>query len=867
MVWPADIFTGIIKDSTKSMKKDYLAVAFLLLVLIVLCWKAIFLGFIITPANAHWDNIYNIFPQKLLSAQLLKEGKLPLWNPYNMNGYPNHATNDLNIFSPVDVIFNLFPSLYTWGLIRLTNILLSGLFMYLYMRKIRFSVYGALVSALVYMLCPGHLLEIQWVMYVGPLVFLPLTLLIIEYLFEKKKFLYSVLLGLALGSAVLNGAMSSSLYVFIIGFAYSLYKLFNSRKEKGNTKKDFIRWIWLLVCGFVLGLAIGAIQIIPTLELVPLSHRSIRGIRWLKEGGWDYKMFSSVLVNTVVPHLVADISYNGKVFCFFWGISWECYYIGYIALIFALLALLKKSKISQINFVRYGLLSIFLYLFILGFKQVRFTIYKFFPQFFLLTINRWEMLYFPFMAILAGGGADYVFLNKNAQDSRWVYRVLKALFITLSLIFISINLLLIFAKNWILELAKLGISVLVDKGLFHFNHPAQYCFDKKIPFLFDIFTHNLRFPSVTVVFPFVALAGSVLLFKLYLNFHGKRQGYIAYSIILFLSAELLFMGSRTLTISNPKSLYPPMEELDFIKNKDTGIYRVLPIENREKINWQDEDFKKQWDTQNMYRNPRIVIPYKIEYLLRGILSYHSVSTVIQDSPLALRRFSEVLGAIDNKDPYEFSIEFKPLTNYNSPLLNLLNVKYFITEEPLNSQALKLIYKKDLLIYENTRVIPRAFIVHNFKLIPVKKEILAYLRSPEFKPLQEVILENDPNIEMKKGVPIDDSRVTITRYEPSEVTIDAETMSNGFLVLSDTNYPGWKVFVDGKKEKVYQADYLLRAVYVPAGRHTVRFVFESLSFKIGASISFFAFIFSLIYIFLWYRKVCSCGAQVKHFPNH
>jgi uncharacterized membrane protein YfhO len=58
-----------------------------------------------------------------------------------------------------------------------------------------------------------------------------------------------------------------------------------------------------------------------------------------------------------------------------------------------------------------------------------------------------------------------------------------------------------------------------------------------------------------------------------------------------------------------------------------------------------------------------------------------------------------------------------------------------------------------------------------------------------------------------------------------------------LVLSDTYYPGWKVFVDGSPEKIYQANYTFRAVPLRAGTYQVKFVYDPMSFKLGAGVTF------------------------------
>jgi hypothetical protein len=52
-------------------------------------------------------------------------------------------------------------------------------------------------------------------------------------------------------------------------------------------------------------------------------------------------------------------------------------------------------------------------------------------------------------------------------------------------------------------------------------------------------------------------------------------------------------------------------------------------------------------------------------------------------------------------------------------------------------------------------------------------------------------------------------------------------------LSDTYYPGWKAFVDGKRTKIYRANYTFRALPLSAGTHRVEFVYDPLSFKLGA----------------------------------
>jgi uncharacterized membrane protein YfhO len=75
---------------------------------------------------------------------------------------------------------------------------------------------------------------------------------------------------------------------------------------------------------------------------------------------------------------------------------------------------------------------------------------------------------------------------------------------------------------------------------------------------------------------------------------------------------------------------------------------------------------------------------------------------------------------------------------------------------------------------------------------------------------------------------------------NRVYLDANLKAPGFLVLADSFYPGWKCFVDGKESKIYRANYVMRSVFLPSGRHQVEFKYDPLSFKIGAAISIAAY---------------------------
>jgi uncharacterized membrane protein YfhO len=77
-------------------------------------------------------------------------------------------------------------------------------------------------------------------------------------------------------------------------------------------------------------------------------------------------------------------------------------------------------------------------------------------------------------------------------------------------------------------------------------------------------------------------------------------------------------------------------------------------------------------------------------------------------------------------------------------------------------------------------------------------------------------------------------------------------------LSELFYPGWQAYIDGNKALTLRADYLLRAIPMPAGRHNVVFVYRPASFLIGAAITIFTLLLLGATSVLLY--FCSPGRQ-------
>ncbi|MCC6847859.1 MAG: YfhO family protein [Deltaproteobacteria bacterium] len=150
--------------------------------------------------------------------------------------------------------------------------------------------------------------------------------------------------------------------------------------------------------------------------------------------------------------------------------------------------------------------------------------------------------------------------------------------------------------------------------------------------------------------------------------------------------------------------------------------------------------------------------------------------------------------------------------------------------------------RDYLLYEHAAPLPRAYVATDVVYVADAAASLAAVLAPTFDPRSTVIVERAPepvaSVPAGAGAtPVVPARVV--RYEPREVEIEADVGAPGYLVLTDTHYPGWRAAVDGIPAPIYAANHVVRAVPVGAGRHVVTFRYEPTSVRLGMLISFVA----------------------------
>ena len=146
---------------------------------------------------------------------------------------------------------------------------------------------------------------------------------------------------------------------------------------------------------------------------------------------------------------------------------------------------------------------------------------------------------------------------------------------------------------------------------------------------------------------------------------------------------------------------------------------------------------------------------------------------------------------------------------------------------------RLAHSGDVKVYENRDVLPRAFVAPQVRYVASDDEGIAIMQGADFDPSRTVIVTGRGASELPSAAR---HASRIVAYRPEYVSIDVETDSAAYLVLTDAWYPGWVATVDGEPVEIRRADVYFRAVPIGAGTHHVVFKYEPLTVRLGEIVS-------------------------------
>jgi len=839
----------------KGKRQTLLVIIGLLVLPLLLFWPVIFGGKTLLPADnlfafEPWRSFADQFgisvPHNELLSDLILENyawkrfiveciearQLPLWNPYIFAGVPFLAAGQHSALYPFSILFYIMPIARAYGYFTVLQFFLAGLFMYIFARTIGIGRFGAFVAAITYAFSALFVVRVVFTMIIAAMAWLPLLLAMIELIIRgyglgdnpHPPIPYVVLGAIALGLHVLAGHAEITVYTLLVMAFYALSRLAYWCLVDRDRDYQFTNlpiyhlrpalkaagWLAAMV---ILGLGLGAVQLIPFYELVRENFRQ-GSVTYRQVVGWAYP--ARRLIAFLVPnffgnpahHCYFDIfsrqtvpvtrNYHGQAInTIYWGIKNYVEggsYAGILPLLLALVAVLRRRARPYVwIFAALALISLalvfgtplyaLLYYGLPGIKQLH-------------SPFRWIFPYTLSVAVLAGIGAHHFAIRPSefgtARKLGWL-----ALLAGLGLVAaLSLCLLFPHAAIPLAERAMLGLA------------KAPEAFADGRMFLSYQFCNFLAFALT------LAASGAVLILH-------RRPRLWKPLALLVLILDLLAFGYGFNPAADPRLLdfKPPVVE--FLQ-RDKGLFRITTY-NAPGEKTFNANVGMFYDLQDVRGYDSIIPKQYVDYM----------ALIYPQTELLYNRIAPIYT--------------KHREALDSPLLDLLNVKYVLTTQEIESPKYTLVYDGEVRVYRNEGCMPRAFALPTGCAV-VADDVAEALRT--YDPRRYVILEGQGAGGRGQGRELATCNLqpaTVTFYTPNEVFIDVELDEPGFLVLADSYFPGWKAFYRpqgaGEEQEqeltIYRADGNFRAVRLPAGRWTVRFKYTPMSFKLGLFASFVA----------------------------
>jgi hypothetical protein len=713
---------------------------------------------------------------KQFIVQSLRHGELPLWNPYLFAGVPFLAAGQHSALYPFSVLFYVLPLTRAYGLFTVLQLWLAGAFMYLFGRVLRLGRFPALVAAITYQLSAFFLVSVVFTMIIAAAVWLPLLLAVVEMMVRKQEgkgtgpfvpIVYVIVGAIALGIHVLAGHPEILVYTLMVTAFYALARLLLLWQRVGSWRPALRLGLWM---GFMggLGLGLGSIQLIPLLELVTYADIV----------GWAYP--ARQLLTFFIPNFFGNPAQHGywdlvsrqwvAVDRIFWGIKNYVEagsYVGILPLLLALVAVLpRKGQTAtdrRIVWIFAGL-AVASLLFVFGTPLYALLYYGLPGISQLHSPFRWVFPYTLSISVLAGFGAHELGIWARHDPKPGILGLLTWGALGGGLALLAGLLVVLVAPGPFVPLADRFLAA-VDQAREAFSSGQM---------LLSYEWRNLMMLALAL-----AAGGIVLRLSkcpIYLCLHRRPDVQIPIwqpLAVIVVAGDLLLFGAGFNPAVDPAWLDFTPPSIAFLEERAAHRSGGTPQDQP----WRLTTYQVADGTKTLNAN----IPWL--HNLEDVRGYDSIIP---------RQYVDLMTCIEGQGELLFN-RIAPIynpENLSSPLLDLLGVRYVVTEGEIPNPDYTLAYDGEVRIYENTDALPRAFALPNAE--PVSEADLPG-RLCTFDPRQVVLL--DP-ASMPAGQPSSPDPswplqpATIVTYAPNAVFVDVDMPGPGWLVLADSYFPGW-----------------------------------------------------------------------------
>ncbi len=730
-------------------------------------------------------------PPRFFWVESLKQGDLPLWNPYQFTGHPFLANPQHGLLYPPNAILLLLPFDIAFNAIIVLHFFLTGIFTYFLLRDLKASPTGSLISGLTMML-GGYLLSVHSLLNtLLSVTWTPLILLFFRRAMMKPAFKNILITSVAITLSFLGGGVEivygNFLVMLVILVLLPPADPFTPGKKFKGFFSLYLRRIQTLSVLSLVFVFLSAVQLLPFLELWIHSIRG-QGITYHEATIWSFAPRDILLF--FLPDAYGyflDIKKYWVTQCWL-----KTMYTGGLPFILSFFFFAFGTQRNLFLFLMF--FSLFLSL---GQHNPLYPfVYKYVPFFNGIRYPvKFLYIFILCLAITAGLGFERFRECSKERGSR-AFKHLPMIFSLLS----AFVLLSLVSGHGALE------EFLKTRG---FDFPEFNRLDVNL-------YHAKRFFFYLTLFFLLMRVG----------FEVGWKGWVKGLLLLFLITDLFgnmgFYGKE-----RTSDYFKPTRVTEIIAS-DPTTFRVFTTAR----------------TTQMETPVLFVSETPFDVLKEKNLPSFSL----------LYRFRDIWGVdvIRLKRGDDLYRAFTGLPSISaSNLSNLYGIKYVVSVTPIEDPDYELVYarieglageREDLLkentikLYRYRQPVQRAWLVNEPQVMD-SQTILSVLTKKDFQPFRTVLIEGPlPKTGQPQGGPGGNGKVEILSETNNRILLKAETERDCFLVLSDTYYPGWKVFVDGEEKEILRANYHFRAVPLEKGRHRIEFVYAPFSFKVGAALT-------------------------------
>jgi len=730
-------------------------------------------------------------PPRMLWVRLVKSLTPPFWNPHNYSGVPLLATLQPGALYPPHVLYLLLPFPMALDSLIVLHYFFAGLTTYLLIRHFRASAEAAFTGAAAFMFS-GYLLSLNSLpTHLFAVSWFPLVVLSFLKYLDTARLHHLVLSSLFLSMEFLAGAPEIPMATIL---ALALIMLCPSPRGSFRIVL-FRRFAGFCLLGLLFFL-LSAVQLVPFLELRSLSIRQ-GGLSLREAGLW------SMGFKDFIQFFVDDAFGAFRNMDRYWqNQAWlKTIYMVVIPFALSIFYFLSKDG-RRLLFLAFMLLSCIL---ALGGNLPLFRLLHHVPPFDAIRYPvKFVFLFVLSLSITAGLGLDRLKagIDKGDRSTGIAVRIL---------FFVG----LVFAVLW-------GYVSVFHGHAYHLLDSAGFK-----PTLYNAVEDNLHNIRRFLFFSFLCCTLLLLFFR-------TRRPEFSFLVVIVLVMDL-FLANFGYYYAVPWRTYisrPTLAET-LCAGTPPGRY-YLTAETSEEF------------YAFPYNRASVAPAYAPLFGLYSIegsevmkVAHEDVFRgLIKDSP-SIEKAARLLGAAGVR----YVISLRRTTDRRFTLIRAID-----------AECVKVVNRTDklrLYLYEYRGYPGRVFLAGRGRFLASDRSVAETLSRKDVDVQKELILYGRERSAEGRG-PLK-GEASLVSYGPDRVEIRYDANRDCFLYLSDTYYPGWRAYVDGRETPIYRANLAFRAIEAPKGRHRVVFTYVPYSFYAGLALTL--------------SGICLCLLLLKRGKSH